>query len=448
MSKTYVGFGRYDITPEEYGPMAGLGGDGGRIASIVLDQLFGTCVAFRDEAGESFVLCTFDLLHPYKEHVTDALRERLSKATGIAPERFMICATHNHAGPTCSSPWDPRIAAFLERFYKQMTKAALEAIEDLAEAEIYVGSKHVENMNFTRHYITNDGMPFGTGLGSSKTGFKSHLCPADDLLQLMRFKRKDRRDIVLVNWGAHVTIVGATYADTQISADYPGAMRTHIEGMTGCHVAFFQSAAGNVGTYSRIEELNRIKDKKDFRAYGRTLAEEAMQIIDDLAPVKSGPVRVKKLIKQIPIDHSQDHLAEHAAEALRLYEEAEGMEPRERVQILRDRGYRHDTHALMITRRSQMDAHDEMELNALCAGDISFVTAPYEMFASNGRFIKDNTPFPMTFVISDSNNTQGYIPDKQGCQYLTYEYTNRFYPAGTGEELADTFVDMLKEIKE
>ena len=88
-----------------------------------------------------------------------------------------------------------------------------------------------------------------------------------------------------------------------------------------------------------------------------------------------------------------------------------------------------------------------MELNALCAGDIAFATVPYEMFNSNGRFVKENSPFKMTFMLAYCNGFNSYLPDEKAFNYDCYEVNARTFPKGAAEAVAKQNVDMLMQIK-
>ena len=92
----------------------------------------------------------------------------------------------------------------------------------------------------------------------------------------------------------------------------------------------------------------------------------------------------------------------------------------------------------------------DINMMVLSVGDFAFVSAPYEMFDSNGRYIKDNSPFDMTFVATLGYYTVPYIPDYDGYEYegvgLSYEGEECLYVRGTGEKLAEKYVEMLNEI--
>ena len=88
-----------------------------------------------------------------------------------------------------------------------------------------------------------------------------------------------------------------------------------------------------------------------------------------------------------------------------------------------------------------------MKLWALAVGDVGFITAPYEMFCSNGMYIKEHSPFKMTFIVTCSNDYNAYMADDQAYNYDIYEINTRHYCRGTAEKLAQTYVDMLQELK-
>jgi len=99
-----------------------------------------------------------------------------------------------------------------------------------------------------------------------------------------------------------------------------------------------------------------------------------------------------------------------------------------------------------VIRRSKYEKTRANELSAYAIGGISFIAAPYEMFTNHGVYIKENTPFPMTFVVSCCNGANSYLPSTQAYDYGCYESHNGNFVRGTGDRLAETFVKMLKKL--
>lgn len=438
----YAGFGRADTTPEEYGPMSGFGTDARRICNNVIDRVMGTCVALSDAQNNTFLLCTVDLLNAKAETVVKAAREAITVATGVPGERIMVAATHTHSGPATYSAEVAFTNRYLNYFGKQMAKAAVDAMADRKEAKIYIGQKIVKNMTFVRHYLMNDGTYGGSCFGSFKSGAKAHLDVADEQMQLIRFVREGARDIVLMNWQSHATFIGHP-DEGNMSADYIGVLRNHVEGLTGCHFAFFQGACGNLVPTSRIEEENLIE--KNHIAYGRLLAQKVIEGLEELRPVKGGCIKTKQLQYKAEVDHGDDPRVPDAQYVCDRFYQLE--DPKERMALRKQYGFNSIYHATQVINRSRLPAYIEMELDALCIGDISFSTVPYEMFCSNGKYIKDNTPFAMTFVMGYCNGSNSYLADKAAFRYDCYEVNTRRFYEGVAEDVAQTHVKMLESLR-
>ena len=268
---------------------------------------------------------------------------------------------------------------------------------------------------------------------------------------MLRFQREGGRDIVLVNWQSHCTITNGTKDEkgrsvtaTWMSADYPAAMRNHLEGSLGCYSAFFQGACGNLVPASRIEGEALAPYEKE--PYGRKLAEFVMDCLNEnMRPVEAGPIRVIQHQFVGTVNHEDDHRVADAEAARAGYYEIE--EPAERRAQLQKYGFNSVLHANSVVNRSKLAASEELELMAVAIGDISFATAPIEMFNSHGRHIKHNSPFEITFMLAYSNGSHSYIPDLKAFEYDCYEKnTCRFIP-GTGEEIAQTHVTLLNQLK-
>lgn len=450
-----VGFARRDITPEEYTTLAGFGNDNYRLCNNIMDRVYGTCVALQDQGGNTVFLCTVDLLNAVKPTVVDGARQAIREATGVPEDHIMVSVTHTHAGPSMYNWEDERTNRFLTNYCKQMALAAQESIADLAEAEIYVGQKLIPGMTFVRHYLMNDGTYAGAGFGSFKSGAKAHLDMSDDQLQVMRFARKDAKDIVLVNWQSHATItstgpsvIGGTIpgkSRTDMSADYPSTMRTHVEMSLSCHCAFFQGACGNLVPRSQIKEEMIVEH--DHVLYGRKLGDFVMECLDEnMRRVEAGPIQTIQHTYTGQIDHSEDHRVPEAEKVTIGFYDIE--DPKERTALLKQYGFNSYLHANQIRNRARLGATLDMELDVVCAGDIAFATAPYEMFNSNGRYVKDNSPFELTFMMAYCNGSNSYIADEKAFAYDCYEVNSRRFPKGAAEEIAATHVTLLNQLKE
>ena len=438
--KLLVGYAREDITPEQYTNLGGHGQDDKRMCNKVLEHIYVTCVAMSDAAGQTIIYCPMDLVH-CRGWFSEPARQAISEATGIPVGNILLNASHNHAGPSTSSPHLETVQIWGKFLIKQIVKCALEAMDDRKPADIFAGQRQVPGMTFVRHYHMNDGTVAGPNSGSFASGVKSHITEADDYLQVIRFAR----DVVLVNWQCNATTSGEIDRFA-LQGDYTYHMRNHLEGLSGSYFAFFQGAAGNLVPRSKIPEENAIE--RDVPLYGRTMAEAAFACLqENMTPVSGGPVRATSRTYVGDVDHSDDHLAEKADTALEKFRQYSLDQRTEANQVIKDAGFNSFLHAMGIVRRANLEATLPMDIWALRAGDLGFISAPYEMFCSNGKYIKENSPYKMTFVVTCSNESYDYMADDTTFNYDVYETNTRRYGRGTAEKLAENFVEMLNEIK-
>lgn len=441
MAALKTGFGRADITPPKYHGLGGFGNDARRVCNNIIDRPMLTCVALADDTGALWLIYSSDTLYVH-EKMVQLVRNAVHEKLDVPETNVLMVATHTHAGPSVYAG-DMNETGFYPTFIEAAVKAAGEALGDLADSEISVGQKQVPNMTFVRHYVLDDGTFIGMGFGyPGRTRFHTDI--SDDQLQLIRFRREDARDILLVNWQCHATTPSGENL-TDLCTAFVGPLRNHLEGLSGCKVIFLQGAAGNLVPSSRIEEENIIPSS-DYIAYGRKLAEEAFSLLPELEAVASGQLIGSQVNHPAAVDHSDDPRAELAA---RIYDEYYKLtDPKERNHLIKDNGFLSVYHAMHVRGRSRLPETIGMELNALCCGDIAFATVPFEMFNSNGRFVKENSPFKMTFMLAYCNGFNSYLPDEKAFNYECYEVTARRFPRGSAEEVARENVKMLTALKE
>ena len=101
-------------------------------------------------------------------------------------------------------------------------------------------------------------------------------------------------------------------------------------------------------------------------------------------------------------------------------------------------------HANAIRKRVKMGETETRELRAFRVGPIAFTSGTYEMFCDHAKYVKENSPFDITFVITGNS---GYIPTEQAYDYGSYESHTGIFAKGTGEALAEAYVKLLNEIK-
>ena len=449
-----AGFARVDISPKEPMPLFGYGNNDKRLHETVLDGICTTCVAFQDDET-TVLLFTNDFGQAF-ENVMDTAREKITKRTGVPKENIMLSSTHTHSGPDCSCFRIPYTAVYNEYATDGMAEAALEAIRDLAPAKMLGGTVETKGLNFVRHYtrasggITGD--VFGDLIMDPETGklekdrsvYADHTTEADRLMLILRLDRSEseKKDIILANWRAHASITGGNHK-TECSADFPHAFRSAAEEATGCNVAYFQGAAGNINPRSRIKEEDCTRDYMEF---GRELAAFLIHGLRSLKPLRIRPIRVFSEQYSARVNHSEDEKLPKALEVRKLWHELNEVRP------VQEFGYPHKIwspyHADSIAARSKMGARLDIELHAAAIGDFAWTTVPCEQFDVNAKHIREHVPFPVTFAIGYTNQDPGYIPSALAFAYGCYETHNCLFAPGTGEEVAEELAARLNEIWE
>lgn len=434
-----VGFGRVNITPEDSVPLAGYGNTSKRMSKDVLDYLYATCIAITDAEGQTVLLYSQDLVNSSQ---TDTVRSAVYQATGVPEENIMVAATHTHSAPDQGSKHE-NITFWKLDYVNKMVEAAEAALADRSDAEMYIGRADTERLNFIRHYKLSDGSYGGSNFGDFVNNtIVDHATVNDPGVQVLKFTRaaEDKKDIVMANWQSHPLMTGGL-VKTDISADFVGAARAYVEEKTDSLFAYFTGAAGNHNPTSRIKEEMLTEDHKE---YGQLLGDHILDALANMTPVETGNITANRQMYTCKMNHDMEDKLEEAKKVEELYRATD----RDTGNVLaRELGFSSVYHANAIIRRAGLEETREVELNAISIGGFSFVAAPYEMFANHGTYIKENTPFDMTFVISCCNGANGYIPSTDAYDYGCYESHTGNFTRETGDELAQEFVAMLEQLK-
>ena len=431
-----VGFGRTSITPQISVPLAGYGNTSTRYSKEVLNELYATCIAMTDAEGNTILLISQDIIGSY---MITLVRPTVSQATGVPQERIFLAGTHTHSAPDQQSKQEA-MSTYNGYYLRNVVEAAKMAMEDRVPAIAATGSVEVENMNFVRHYLMNDGTYAGDNFGEWDSGIKDYAEPNDPQLQVIKFTRQGKKDVVMVNWQVHPKLTGGT-TKYDVSSDFIGYTRDYVEQKTDSLMVYFTGAAGNQNPTSRIQpEIVT----KDAQLYGTQIGDYVLRALEQTSAAQTGTIKTKKTDYVAQVDLLLQDKMDEAKEVQALYKE-KGRD--EGNKLARQYGFSSVYHANAVINRKSYGKSQKVEVNAVSLGSIGFVTAAYEMFASHGAAIKAASPFDTTFVITCCNGGNGYIPTQQAHDYGCYEsHTGRFVP-GTGEELVQVLSESLTELK-
>lgn len=436
-----IGYSRIDITPTESVPLAGFGLTHKRMSSNVLDPLYSTCTALTDEYGTTVLLFHNDVINS-PTHASLPCRQAVSEATGLPVENVIFCATHTHSGPDMRNVSIPSIQRYNATLPQKLVQCAKEALADRKNATACSAKVNTDRLNFVRHYMLEDGHYKGDNFGDQYTSpIVGHVTQPDQEMRLVKFVRQGGKDVLMVNWQVHPLTTGG-FEKPDISADIIGAFRKEMEDALDCHFTFFLGGAGNLSPYSRIKGEVLVRG---HTAYGAALKEHALTA--EYQPLALGPIRVAFNDYTEPLNRPDPGRVEAAQKVADYWANAKDTTAARFFAI--EHGFSSQYAATLLLAKHRMESDIvEIPLTAISFGDFGFATAPCEMFDTNMKYVRDFSPFPMTFVSTCTNGGIPYIPSAYAYIHDCYEAAMTHCLPGAGERVAQNLVQMLKRNKE
>ena len=434
-----AGYGRRDITPDWSVPLAGNYHSERRLNTSVGLPIMASCVALSD--GETTLLWySLDIVRPDTERFT-MVRHKIAEATGVPFENIFTCCTHTHSSIDPGSPLDA-VKNWYPVFIEKMIEAAREAIADLAPAEAFAGEIETHEMVFTRRYFLKDGSFCGLAKGTptEDNPIVRHETTADPMLDVVKFTREGKRDIVMINFGVHVTKCSGKDTYYMLTSDWPGAVRQQIEEKGNCRFIFFNSGEGNTVAFSRMKWKEM--DHYPIEEYAPRMTAYILRALKYAQPVKTGKICVHNYPYPSVVDHTQDDRIEDARYVMKIWEE----DDRDAAMVAaKERGFSGYYQAMNLEIRYNKPEKIDMELCTATFGDLGLAAVPFEMFCETSREIKDQSPCKHTFVCSCTQGFEEYVPTKEAFPNGAYEVESCRFFAGQAELYRDKLLEMLHD---
>ena len=426
-----VGYAKIDITPNYTVGISGYSNADDRPNSDgLMTYLYATCIA-ATEGNETILIYTVDNIAMEQNHA-DSFRSIITEKTGIPGDKIFFGATHSHSCPAKSGQYKVDLGNWL-------LEGAEKALADRAPVTMYAGTKEIPGMNFVRHYEMADGTYAGSNFGDFSKEIVGHATQNDPQMVLVKFDYADenKKDILLVNWQAHPDSARDIGYNT-LAASWVGPLRDEAERLSGMRVAYFTGAAGNQNMDSKIQsEAHNLK----WDEYGLKMGQLTNDALSCLQPVTGAGIKTASQMVTVDIDHSWDHMLQQANDVYDLWKSADLAAGNALAKTF---GFTSSYQARAIRSRAGMPQTQQIEIRAFSIGGVGFTTGTYEMFSNHSLYVKANSPFETTFVITGCS---GYIPDPAAYEYRSYEADTGYYASGTGEKLAEEYVRILELVK-
>lgn len=468
-----VGISTTDITPPLGYPMSGYYYERG--ATGVLDPLHAKAIVF-DDGQTTLAIVVCDIIGSSTDLCRE-VRKRVSASTKLAPENIMLTATHCHTAPDYYSDMRRFLAGketkeptvYPKRLIAGIVSAVEEAAAAVTPALLSVGTGSEDTVSFNRRFVTTDGSIRTWANYQDPTVVRAAgpIDPALDMLVIKEAKTKANEGEIgkveprlrgaLTAFALHLDTTGGS----EFSADFPYHMERMLQSKLGADfVSVF--AAGTCGDINHVDP--RSNDRNRPHVIGSRLGEAFIAAIDSLHDV-SPALRTKQRIVKIPMkSFTKDELAwatdliakDKAGDKLPFLEEVKAYNIR-LLSLLRngnrvggtfdpnDDGQGWGASASLVGIGESLP----VELQVMQLGeDTAVVGLPGEVFVELGLAIKQASPYRHTIVIELANSDEsGYIPTRLAYQGGGYETINSVLQPGGGEQLVETTIEMLREMK-
>ncbi len=423
-----VGYARMEIPSSP--PHPSQSGD----LTWIHDPLILTCTAVWDGEKAALIM-TADVLQINRDvHVK--LCEIANKKFGIPEERIILSATHTHTGPTVGND-SPAGIRFQGEFYKVFPKVVEAALRDLDEVEsAFAGKGEVEEgITFVRRYL----MPDGSYKTHGDPTAVAHETEADRELRTVRFDRKNKKDVLLVNYQTHHGGAGSVYPGA-ISADWVHLFREQAEKEWDCHFAYQSGAEGNINFVSPIP------GERKYATFPETIPSFIKTTDDALRSEEK--VELGKIVSASTVVTAT--VKKDSAERIALAEQVSALGDNEEAKsdLCKKIGFDSKYEASGILRRNkELGDTEDVPLNCITFGDLAFAAFPFEQFDTSGKTVRDTSPFKMTFINGLSGGTYGYMPTKEAFPHGGYEVVVCPYTSGCAELFVEGMQKLLNDCK-
>lgn len=452
-----VGYGRACISPTKEQMDAGIEMKGGPCEGF-FDDIYAIALAFSDEEGNLFVHIVVDLTSggcadedkvATSKGVCDMARQAVAFELGINANQVTLSATHNHSQVEYASNKAPNKDWRETVLIPGLVDAVRQATNDLSPVKMSIGRTETKNLTFVRRYFLNDGS-FYDGYTSLHDGdVARHESDADEEIQMVRFTREGKQDILIVNWQSHATKVSSR--GTYVTSDYVGPLRDRIEEELGVLPVYWQGTCGNLAPSSRLIGEAVIPDGGWNSAVklGKAVAAYVIDAVesDSFTEVETGLVKTERIVvtgtvKKYaavgePLYNDALKVQEFAKTAANNYEIAD---------YAKQFGIETIYHANTIVQNAKLSTYKTYELNLISIGDVAIATFPMEFFDTSGMAVKTASPFKMTLTVCYACSKGQYCAPLTAIEHGGYETYKAYFADGTAEEAVEYQLSALRRL--
>ena len=358
---------------------------------------------------------------------TQRVRQGIQQAIGVLPDCTLVACSHTHSGVAGFMPAHPGLSTYQDPDLQQQVAdrligAAIWAQGRLQPARLGAGRGSLD------------------GIGLNRNDPEKGLLDKGVIVLLVQ-DESGKPLAVLMNYGCHPTVLG--YQNLFFSADYPGAARSALRKLYPDTVFLYTNgASGDVSTrFTRREQ-----SFAEVERMGRILAGETLKLMQTIVTVPT--VKLSGQVSPVELNFRQFPPPDVAQRELeRLQAELEALKARQaphgeiRRAITRVEGA---TGQPLLAKELAGRSFNQSQLQILKIGELILAGVPGEPFTRIVLDIKNQSPSPLTAVVSYANDYQGYFPDAVSIAEGDYEALISPYGADVAEHLGQAVLGLLQ----
>lgn len=433
-----VGVTSIDITPPTGYPVHRVPSEGFfdpiKIKTLVLTQ-----------EKDEFAFVTADLFY-IDYDLANIARKLASEKTGIPVSNICISATHTHADPSYADDFAVYFKKYNEgtlsaddennyaaRIIKEMARSVDEAKGNQKTVTMQTGVAKTSEIVFNRRHLMRDGSVIMNG-GLLNPDIIRAVGPVDPDLSFVLFTDENNKPFAsLTTFAMQTATIGGT---KKFSGGYPHFIEMGLKNKFGDDFIslFAEGTCADVNHWDITKPGPQIGYEEVTKPIGEKLA---LTILNKLPEIQKGTpsLGVRSTIINVPLQmYSQMDL-----EWAKSYT---GDPPN---SIVRTRAKR----ILHLDElRNRFGENIPMEIQVIRLSDeTAIVTLPGQVFVELGLALKKASPFQNTIIITLANNHEECIPLRKAYTEGSYEIIYSRVEAGAGEQIIETALSLLKELK-
>jgi hypothetical protein len=425
-----IGHAEIDITPPLGIELAGFHRPVGQERKIAGSRHSSAARALVLKMGDQTVaLVSLDMIFASRAFA-DGVKQRVAEQTGIPSANVHICCTHSHSMPTFVflRQWGAIPEEYEKQVGEKIARALLQAKEDLAAGEMYLGKSRVVGGNFNR---TTKTWKTDAEFAADSTDADRWL---DTMLHVLRFERAGKPDVLWYHFSCHPVC----YTDNQSGPDWLGLVSDHVRANHGVSPGFLQGHAGDVNPGPGEPWIGLPEPTSKAIIAGFEAALSAAQRV----PVEL--LKTTTIDAAIPLDldrfRQELETYRNTPEKCTAGTWVDG--PFAKDWFDWAKGYDQEITKYMTP------------MSAVRLGDIGIAIHSAELYSYYGLAIRRASPFANTLVVGYSDDALGYLTDPKA--YQSQEYAAVVVPKILGlppfkpeaaQALADQAIQLLKKLE-